>query len=127
MSAKRVVSLGQCAADHYSIGRLITTHFQAEVIPVDRPAEAFDLLREATVDLILVNRLLDRDGSSGLDFIRKLKADEGCRDIPVMLVSNHADAQRQAVERGALAGFGKAELSTPATLDRLRAVLQPSG
>jgi hypothetical protein len=40
-----------------------------------------------------------------------------------MLVSNHKDAQQQAATRGALLGFGKAELTDAKTLARLGAVL----
>jgi len=40
--------------------------------------------------------------------------------VPVMLVSNFADAQAQAVESGALPGFGKAALNAPETLARLK-------
>ena len=45
------------------------------------------------------------------------------RRVPVMLVSNYEDAQREAVAKGALPGFGKAALGQPHTLARLRAVL----
>jgi hypothetical protein len=37
----------------------------------------------------------------------------------VMLVSNHEDAQRAAVEAGAVPGFGKAALGHPAMLARM--------
>jgi hypothetical protein len=41
-----------------------------------------------------------------------------------MLVSNYADAQRDAVGRGALPGFGKSALRQPETLSRLAEVLK---
>jgi CheY-like chemotaxis protein len=62
---------------------------------------------------VLVNRVLDADGSSGLELIRALKAEEQLRDVPVLLVSNYEDAQAQAVQAGAVPGFGKAELGQP--------------
>jgi hypothetical protein len=37
-----------------------------------------------------------------------------------MLVSNHEDAQREAVQAGALPGFGKASLGQPAMIARLK-------
>ena len=40
------------------------------------------------------------------------------------LVSNHADAQSEAVQAGAAPGFGKAELGRPAMLARVGAVLE---
>jgi CheY-like chemotaxis protein len=122
--AKKILSLGQCSADSWSIERLFTTQFHAEVLAAHSQREALELLQKNQIDLVLVNRLLDRDGSSGLDFILRLKKDEALRQLPVMLVSNYEDAQRQAVERGALPGFGKAALAEPETLERLRVVLE---
>ena len=74
---------------------------------------------------MLVNRVLDLDGSSGLELIQRLKEDpeESLKATPVMLVSDYPEAQQMAVELGAEPGFGKSELQSPATLDRLRALL----
>ena len=126
MFKKRVLSLGQCAADQWSMSRVLQTSFDVEVIAADRFADAEEQLRQGGIDLMLVNRVLDRDGSSGLDFIRQMKADDVLRQVPVMLVSNYADAQRQAVALGALPGFGKAVLEDVATLTRLRDFLSDS-
>ncbi len=123
MTAKKVLSLGQCGVDHPAISRVLRTHFQADVVPAETFDQALDRLRKEAFDLVLVNRILDRNGASGLEFIDRLKADDALRALPVMLVSNYEDAQAQAAERGALPGFGKAALSAPQTLERLRAVL----
>ena len=126
VSKKRVLSLGQCAADQWSIANALQASFDVEVIAADRFADAEEQLQQGGIDLMLVNRVLDRDGSSGLDFIRQMKADDVLRQVPVMLVSNYADAQRQAVALGALPGFGKAVLEDAATLARLRDFLSDS-
>jgi two-component system, chemotaxis family, chemotaxis protein CheY len=126
MTAKRVLSVGQCGADHASISSTLRRQFSAEVAPADGGDEALGLLRQGGFDLVLVNRTLDA-GGSGLRFIEQLKADETLKAIPVMLVSNYEDAQRQAEAAGALPGFGKAALGQPRTLDRLRAVLGQGG
>src|SRR5262249_37942470 len=127
MSAKKVLSLGQCAADHGSIGRMLRGNFGAEVVAADTFAEALALLREGGFDLILVNGALAQDGPSGLDFPARLKDEESLRLVPAMLVSNYENAQAQAVERGALPGFGKSALGHPRTLGRLGAVLGEFG
>jgi CheY-like chemotaxis protein len=127
MTAKKVLSLGQCAADNWSISRLLSESLGATVSEADSFEEALMLLRRDDFPLVLVNRILDANGASGLDFITQLKADEALRSVPVMLVSNFADAQRQAVAKGALPGFGKAALHDPATLEGLRAVLEATG
>jgi two-component system chemotaxis response regulator CheY len=123
MSVKRVLSVGQCGADHAGLSLTIRSSFDADVIPADSAEEALTLLRDGDFDLVLVNRVFDWTGSSGVNFIGQLKADEALRSVPVMLVSNHDDAQREAVSRGALPGFGKAALGNPETVDRLRTIL----
>jgi CheY-like chemotaxis protein len=120
---KRVLSLGQCAADHGALSWLLRTQFGVEVTAAGTVAEALTRLRLGGIALVLVNRVLDDDGNSGLEFITQVKADALLRDVPVMLVSNYDDAQQDAVARGALPGFGKAALREPQTLDRLRLVL----
>jgi CheY-like chemotaxis protein len=115
--------VGQCGADHGSISRTLSRHLGATVESADSAAEAVERARQGAFDLILVNRVLDADGSSGLDVIRRLKGADGAPAVPVMLVSNYDDAQREAVAAGALPGFGKAALVQPAMLTRLRKVL----
>ncbi len=123
MSAKRVLSVGQCMADHTSITWTLRSQFQAEVRPADTLDEALEQLRNDTFDLVLVNRVFDADGTSGVDFIRRLKAEEAFRSVPVMLVSNYEDAQREAEQAGAVPGFGKAALGQPAMIGRVKAFL----
>ena len=124
MSAKRVLSCGQCGFDHGSLSRVLRQSFGAEVVAADTQEEVLEKLRRESFALVLVNRVLDADGSSGLDLIRQIKADERLRAMPVMLVSNHEDAQAEAVEAGAAPGFGKAQLGQPRMLERVRAVLE---
>jgi two-component system chemotaxis response regulator CheY len=119
---KKVLSLGQCGADHASISGLLG-RLGAEAVAAHTFADALTKLRRDNYALVLVNRVLDHDGQSGLDFVRQLKEDERLRAVPVMLVSNYDDAQQEAAARGALPGFGKSGLRDPETLARLRAVL----
>ncbi|MSR30707.1 MAG: hypothetical protein EXR99_04300 [Gemmataceae bacterium] len=112
---KKVLSLGQCAFDHGALGRFFLRHFQAELIPADKPDEALDLFSSGFFDLVLVNRILDRDQSSGLDFIKVFLL-KRLGKTPVMLISNLPEAQAQAMGLGAVPGFGKAELESPAAI-----------
>lgn len=120
---KRVLNVGQCAMDHGAIRRLIERSFGAEVVPAHSRDEALRQLRASAFDLVLVNRKLDADYSDGLEVLQAIKADAQLRELPVMLVSNYADAQAQAMAAGAVAGFGKSQYDDPATLERLAAVL----
>jgi CheY-like chemotaxis protein len=123
-SAKTVLSLGQCAADNYAINQFLISSLDVQVAEADTAAEALERLRSSPADLVLVNRILDVDGDSGLDFISRLKAEPEMAAIPVMLVSNHAEAQKQAVTRGALPGFGKGQLADAKTVELVKTALQ---
>jgi CheY-like chemotaxis protein len=122
MAAKRVLSVGNCGADHGGISWAMRP-LGAEVTPAATQAEALERLRQERFHLVLVNRVFDADGDSGMELIRRIKADEELRTTPVMLVSNFADAQEQAVEAGAAPGFGKASLGRPEMAERVKPFL----
>ena len=123
MTAKRVLSVGQCGADHYGISSTLRQAFGADVEQASTQAEALQLLRQNSFALVLVNRVFDMDGESGVELIRRIKSDASLGATPVVLVSNYADAQREAQEAGAELGFGKATLGRPEMLDRIRRFL----
>ena len=119
----RILAVGNCAADHASLRAMIEQHFEARVIRAHGWDDALAELRQETVDLVLVNRKLDRDLSDGLEVIKQIKADPQLAATPCMLITNFAEHQERAVQAGALAGFGKADLHRPETVEKLRAVL----
>jgi CheY-like chemotaxis protein len=121
MANRRVLSVGQCGADHHKIVRIVQG-FEVEIVPADTTEEALMMLKEGPFALVLVNRIYDGDGSPGMELIRKIKGDPMLRSVPVMLVSNHDDAQREAVAAGAVHGFGKAQYG-PLIAERLRPFL----
>lgn len=120
---KRVLDIGNCVPDHRAIAMLIASHFDAQVVAADHWQDAQQQLREQTFDLILVNRKLDIDYSDGIEVIRQLKADTNLSAIPVMLITNFAEHQQQAIQEGAVEGFGKQSLRDPATREKLAAFL----
>ncbi len=79
------------------------------------------MLGSGRFDLVLVNRICDADGAPGVELIRALKSNPTTADVPVMLVSDHASAQDEAVGMGALPGFGKRDLGKD---DAARAIRQ---
>lgn len=114
----RILDVGQCGIDGPRMKRLFQEELDAEVDEADTLEETREKLRAGTYDLVLVNRVLNEDGSSGVDLIDEVK--RGGADVPIMLVSDRSDAQDEAVSKGALRGFGKAELESPKTLDMIR-------
>ena len=123
MKPKRILSVGQCWADHGSIARTMKKEFGAEVDPAENTPAAIERLRKGGYSLVLVNRVFDADGASGVDLIKKVKSDADLQSVPVMLVSNYDDAQHEATAAGAMVGFGKASLGRPQMLERLRPLL----
>ena len=124
-SSPRILSVGQCGADSRSIASLLSTHFAATVDTADTAAHARRRIDETAYDLVLVNRILDADGDSGLDLITALAA--AAASPPVMLVSDRADAQSSATTAGAVPGFGKATLRQASTVTTLQRALARSG
>lgn len=113
MANRRVLSVGQCDLDHGSISRLLRERYGCEVVRAHTAADARAALAEGAFDLVLVNRVFDADGGSGLGLIAEV------RSAPVMLVSNFAEAQAEAARAGAVPGFGKAALQAAETHERL--------
>ncbi len=123
MTAKRLLDVGNCFADHSALTSVVSDHFEVEVIWAHSWAEAQQHLSNGSFDLVLVNRLLDRDGSPGLNVIERIKATDPFSDIPVMMVTNFDQHQASAMEAGAEPGFGKRARHSPETIEKLRAFL----
>lgn len=115
----RVLDVGNCDPDHAAIRQMLATNFDVGVDRVMHVAEAVAALQHQAYALVLVNRLIFGDGSSGLPLIEVIRRDDRLRATPVMMVSNFAEAQDAAVRAGAQQGFGKAALEFPATIDLL--------
>ena len=124
----KILSVGNCGFDH---GQLVSLF--SNVAPdmtlhgADSSAEAVQAVRGGVNDyaLVVVNRVLDRTSESGVALVERLKS-EGCT-APIMLISNYADAQAEAMAAGAEPGFGKSQMSDPDLADRLREVLSARG
>ena len=92
MPPKKLLSIGQCCADHSSISRLLTQNFQIEIINADNSKEAESLISAGTFSLILVNRIFDTNGESGLAFIKKYCSQQTSTSTPIMLESCKEEA-----------------------------------
>ena len=126
-----VVSVGQCGFDNGQMRDLIRSLDPAlEIRTADDFEETLDLLASAKgrIRLVLVNRVLDADGSSGIDLIRTIRASaDRLGNVPLMLVSDREPAQAQAIAEGALPGFGKSALRSAQTRERVRQAIESDG
>lgn len=113
----RVLLVGHCGPDAFMLRRAVRSMLGTKQVEMINSAD--DLERElGRASLVLVNRVLDGrfDSDSGIELIRRLAGRGGAR---LMLVSNYADAQAEAVAAGAAPGFGKAEANTEQARRRL--------
>lgn len=114
----RILDVGQCGFDGPEIAQLLHERLDAKVDSAATAGDAQRKLANHTYDLVLVNRIFAADGSSGVDlmedFVRQASP------TPVMLVSDRKDAQAAAVQKGAVRGFGKADLDDPRTFELIR-------
>jgi DNA-binding NtrC family response regulator len=120
-TSPRILSIGQCGVDHAAISRLFRDEFDLAVDGADSLPETEELFASNTYALVLVNRVLDADGSSGISILQGLIARHP--SVPMMLVSNYPDAQQEAMRHGAVEGFGKSSLHDERTRALLRDVL----
>ncbi len=123
MPSKTVLSIGQCRPDNAAITHFLTSNFDVEVLATDLVDDSLTALQKNSVDLILINRKLDTDYSDGMEIMKQIRSNPQTEQIPVMLISNFPESQEQAVAAGATYGFGKAELSSPETVQRVRDAL----
>jgi CheY-like chemotaxis protein len=123
---KRVLDVGNCVPDHAAIRRLLETQFQAEVTQTHGREDTLEALQRQAFDLVLVNRKLDEDYSDGMEIIGQIKAHPALAKTPCMLITNYAEQQEAAVAAGAEYGFGKMELRSPDTHEKLARFLTPT-
>ena len=117
---QRIVLVGHCGADGAALRRAAASALpEAEVAMVNDEASLTDHTGPGA--LLLVNRVLDGrfEAETGVALIERLAGGEAAPRL--MLVSNFAEAQREAERAGALPGFGKSELFGGAAHQRLRA------
>lgn len=120
---RRILSVGQCSFDHGNLTRAFREHFRAELVSTPDAQSAIKDFASGGYDLVLINRLFDEDGDSGLDFLKKHIGVFQKAGIPVMLVSNFPDAQADAVRIGAQSGIGKSSLGSPAYIKAVKAAV----
>ena len=77
---KVLVDCGNCGPDFNAIRQMVSSQFNATVLQTHGAEDTLEsACRQRKVDLVTVNRKLDRDYSDGLDVVKQIKADPGCR------------------------------------------------
>jgi len=121
--SKTVIDCGNCGPDYNAIRQMVQANFEAVVLQTHGLDDTLDVLGQREVNLITVNRKLDRDYTDGMDVIRGIKSDPRFTSIPVMLVTNYDEHQQAAIAEGAVQGFGKLTVRAAGTVELLQPYL----
>ena len=116
---KTLLDCGNCGPDFNSIRQMIRSNFSASVIQSHATEDTLQLLKDKKIDLVTVNRKLDRDYTDGMEVIKAIKSDPDLASIPVMLVTNYEEHQDAAIKEGCVRGFGKLAIDEDATRELL--------
>ena len=120
---KTLLDCGNCGPDFHSIRQMASSHFGASVIQSHGVEDTLEILRKQKIDLVTVNRKLDRDYSDGLEVAVAIKSNPDTCSVPVMLVTNYDEHQQTAIKAGCVRGFGKLAINEPATRETLEPFL----
>ncbi len=125
MTKKKVLLVGHCGVDSPRLEQMLKSHFDVEVERANYMDEVPERIQETHYDLLLINRVGYFDGKSGIELIKQLH-DSG--KVPpktkLMLITNYEDAMKEAMENGAVKGFGKKKIDHPDTIALLRQYLE---
>ena len=112
---KTLLDCGNCGPDFNSIRQMVKSNFGASVVQTHGTEDTLATLREKKIDLVTVNRKLDRDYTDGMEVIKAIKADPELESTPVMLVTNYDEHQETAMQAGCVRGFGKLSIGDETT------------
>lgn len=116
---KTVLDCGNCGPDFNSIRQMVSSQFGASIVQAHGAQDAIELLKSKDIDLVTINRKLDRDYSDGMEVLKAIKADPDVANVPVMIVTNYEEHQESAMAAGAVRGFGKLSINTEETKELL--------
>jgi hypothetical protein len=119
MMLEQILLVGHCVPDMYMLRSKMQQLFPDAVVDSCRSQSELDA-KSNSKSLLLVNRVLDGmfDTDGGIELIGKLaQADDAPK---MMLISNFPESQEEAVNVGALVGFGKSQMGSEQTEDKLR-------
>ena len=120
---KTLLDCGNCGPDFNAIRQMVSSNFRASAVQSHGAQDTLEMLRTRKIDLVTVNRKLDRDYSDGLEVIKAIKADPQVGSVPVMLVTNYEEHQQAAIDAGSVRGFGKLGINESSTRDTLQPYL----
>ena len=121
--SKKIVLVGHCGPDSSFLRMAVSAADRSLKVLMADDADELNQHLEQGVDLLLLNRELGWgfEQTEGVEIIRQLLSRHP--NVKMMLISNYADAQAQALAAGAVPGFGKREIGSPRVAQVIRRAL----
>src|SRR2546421_3153481 len=121
--SKKIVLVGHCGPDSSFLRMAVSAADRSLKVLMADDADELNQHLEQGVDLLLLNRELGWgfEQTEGVEIIRQLLSRHP--NVKMMLISNYADAQAQALAAGAVPGFGKSEIGSPRVAQVIRRAL----
>ena len=115
----KIALVGHCGPDSFMLRSAVKYAVKDVELHMITDGGALAALLSNGPALLLVNRQLDGNFEviEGVDLIRRLHTTYP--QLPMMLISNYADAQQAAEAAGARPGFGKSEIGSAKMRDAL--------
>lgn len=113
--------------DDYELAEMYATKFKNSGFSVDvahNGAEGYAKMKADKPDLVLMDMMMPE--LSGLEAVRKAKADSAIQKIPIIMLTNQSDDAdvKAAMEAGAQSYILKADLTPSQVVDVVRSVLK---
>jgi len=119
-SGPRIIVADDDATVRTLVRRVLTTELGAEVVEASDGLEVLEALKSAEFDLAILD--IDMDVLDGVETLQAIRTTQMCRNLPVIVISGHADEENIA----RLKPWNiRALLAKPLTLAVLRGRLLP--
>jgi two-component system, chemotaxis family, chemotaxis protein CheY len=120
-SERAVLDVGNCGYDHGRLSRWLETLGSVRVVRAHSSHDALAAIERQPFDLVIANRILEGDGSRGLDLLPSVRSARP--EARFLLLTDLADKQAEALAAGVDGSFGKSRIGDPEATARLQRLL----
>ena len=100
---KKVLIIGFCVPDAKRLSLGLVSLFKVRVVQLERIYDLKEYLKEKEADLIVINRVIDADKSSGMEILDHLRL--GNTKIPTVITTGIVKYQKEVLRKGATLTF----------------------
>lgn len=118
-----VVLVGHCGPDSSFLRMAVSGAAPGSIVAMADSEAELDAAVEKGADLLLFNRVMEFgfDERDGVELLARTRRNHP--EIKVMMISNYPETQQDAEKAGAVPGFGKREVGSDNSRQRIRQAL----